>query len=121
MKFRQFVTAFGAPLVAVVPLLAIATPSNAAEETVLLCEGATRITARIYQTNGALKMRLFDRKTNAIWFNSAAKRETNPEIVTYSNLRGEQSIYISSNRNDSTICSIQVGGKPLERGTVLTP
>jgi len=121
MKFRRFVTAFGAPVVAVAPLLAIATPSTAAEETVLLCEGAARITARIYQTSSTLKIRLFDRKTNAVWFNSAAKRETNPEIVTYSNLRGEKSIYISTNRNDPTICSIQVGSRPLERGTVIAP
>lgn len=84
----------------------------------MLCEGSVRNTARIYRSNGALMMRLYERQTNSTWFSSAARDETNPESFVYVNQRGEGTYRVSAFRNGGTECSINISGKPLERGTV---
>lgn len=99
-----------------IPLSSV--PATAAEEAVLLCEGSTRNTARVYRSNGTLMMRLFDRKTNTVWFNSEARSETSPESTIYSNVRGEASYKVSTFRNSSRDCTITIGNQPPERGTV---
>lgn len=108
------------PLVTVTALFPALTASAiAAEKTLLLCQGNTRNTARVYRNNGALMMRLFDRKGGVIWFNSPAKSGSNPEVTYYTNIAGEQTIRIETNRNSPNQCSIQVGKQPLERGTLV--
>lgn len=118
MKLPHLVFSLCLPLITVAPLEVIAPSAVAAEDTLLFCQGNTRNTARIYRNDGSLMMRLFDRQDKVTWFNSPARSETNPEVIPYSNLRGEQPIQITSNRNDTSLCSIQVGNQPLERGSV---
>jgi hypothetical protein len=89
------------------------------EETLVLCEGDRRHTARVYQANEQLKLRVFDRQDGVVWMDSPATSATNPEVITHTNQFGEVTVQVSVNRNSPSDCSIQVGDQPLERGTVL--
>jgi hypothetical protein len=119
MKFSRLVVACGLSLVSFAPLATLVSPATAAtEQTVLLCEGSSRTTARIYRSNGVLKMRLYDRLNKTTWFNSAALDQTNPESYVYVNERGEGTYKVSAFRNGGKDCSISISGKPPERGRV---
>lgn len=119
MKFSKCILSVGFFIGTVIPFVSLSsTSASAAEQTLLLCEGATRITARIYQSNGELKMRLFDRRTGKVTFDSAARSATNPETVTYSNIRGEGTYRVTQFRNAQNSCSIAIGNQPSEQGKV---
>ena len=95
---------------------------QAEEKSLLVCEGKTRNTARIYQKNDTLTLRLYDRQTKVTWFNSPARQATTPKAITYTNLRGENTIVVSRDRqNPHGACSIQIGKQPLEKGNILYP
>ncbi len=119
MKFYQLGLFGSLTLITLAQMPFSPSSAQAAEETLLLCRGSTSTTARVYQEDGTLKMRLYDHIHKVVWFNSPARSETNPEVITYSNIFGEQPILITTNRNDPSLCSIQVGDRPLERGTAL--
>jgi hypothetical protein len=91
----------------------------APEETLALCEGERRHTARVYSANGQLKMRVFDRQDGVVWMDSVAIRDTNSEVTTYFNQFGEVTVRVSVNRNSPGDCSIQVGDQLLEPGTIV--
>ncbi len=88
-------------------------------ETIALCEGNRRNTARVYLNNDKMMLRVYDRQDRAIWMNIEAKSETNPEVNTYLNPQGEVTVRVAVNRNAPSDCSIQVGDQPPEQGTVL--
>ncbi|MEB3311282.1 MAG: hypothetical protein VKJ02_13725 [Snowella sp.] len=120
MRLQPAPLFFSFSLFTFVSLLAsISLPAIAAEETIVVCQGGTRNTARIYQENGTLKMRLYDRKDKVTWFNSDAQRKTTSNAIAYTNIRGEGTyqVKISPNAKQKD-CSIQISGKPLEKGTV---
>jgi hypothetical protein len=119
MNFRQLVLFGFLVFTALVQTPFFLASAQAAEKTLLLCQGSTRNTARVYQDNETLKMRLYDRRDRVVWLNTTARSEMNPEVITYSNLAGEQTIHVTTNRNDPSLCSIQVGDQPLERGTAV--
>lgn len=119
MRCSSVILSVGFSLVTVASFVSLSSaPVTAAEETLLLCEGSTRNTARVYRSNGTLMMRVFDRQTNKVWFNSEARSQTSPESTVYSNVRGEASYKVSTFRNSSRDCSITIGNQPPERGTV---
>ena len=88
------------------------------EVTVLLCQGVTRQTARVYRKDGQLMLRMHDRQQVATWLDTTAQSEVNPAAATYSNVQGELTTRVMLNLNSPTRCSIQVGSQPLEPGTV---
>jgi hypothetical protein len=119
MKFSKCILSVGLSLGTVIPFVSLSsTSASAAEQTLLLCEGNTRITARVYQSNSEVKMRLFDRRTGKVTFDSAVQSATNPETVTYTNIRGEGTYRVSQFRNAQNSCSITIGNQPAEQGTV---
>jgi hypothetical protein len=121
MKLTRFIVVLSLSLASVTPLVTLLSrPVAAAEQTLLLCQGNVRTTARIYRSNGTLMMRLYDRQNKSTWFNSAARDATNPEQYVFVNQRGEGTYQVSAFRNGGKECSISLTDKPLERGTVQT-
>ena len=99
------------------PLISLIPPANAADTTVGVCEAKSN-TVRIYNRDGQLKLRIYDRIRNVIWMDGAATKTTNPEVVEYRNMRGETTVIAAFNRNSTSDCSITAGGK-LESGRVI--
>ncbi len=121
MKLQPFIVSLNIPLLTFTALLfSVSLPAIAAEETIVVCQGKTRNTATIYQENGTLKMRLYDRKDKLAWFNSDAQGKTTSGAIAYTNIRGEGTYQVKVSPNTKqTDCSIQITGKPLEKGKVI--
>lgn len=98
-------------------LIAGMLPAQATETPIGVCEARSN-SVRVYQLNGQLKLRAFDRNRNVVWMDAPATRSTNPEVVNYRNTRGETIVIAGFNRNDPASCSITVGSR-VESGRVV--
>lgn len=86
--------------------------------TLALCQGS-RNTIRVYRETNQLKMRAFDKQTNATWVNGApANQQAVTGGVNYTNTRGEVQILVNVPTNSQT-CTITVGNQPVESGKLL--
>lgn len=92
------------------------TKSVIAQETTLaLCDTPSQ-SIRIYQTEGQLYMRAYDRQDRIVWINhTPVSADVNPEGILYKNLRGEQSATLFASTN-GTDCSIQIGSRSPQPG-----
>ena len=117
MKCHGFVVLSWATLACFsVPLVSSIHPAHAAATTIGVCEAKSSV-VRVYKRNSELKLRVFDRIKNVTWLDTPATTSTNPEVVEYSNIRGETKVVVQFDRNSSSSCNITTGGK-LESGRV---
>ena len=116
MRGHGFVTLSWATLACFsVPLVSSIHPAHAVDTAIGVCEAKSNV-VRVYKRNSELKLRVFDRIKNVTWLDTPATTSTNPEVVEYSNIRGETKVVVQFSRNSST-CNITIGGK-LETGRV---
>lgn len=114
---NRFVSVSSATLILLaLPLASLIQPAHAAETTIGVCETQSN-TARVYNQDGQLKMRLFDRVNKKTWMDGPATSTTNPEVVEYQNVAGEQTVKTGFSRNSPTSCYVMVGSK-IESGRV---
>ncbi|MFM7449729.1 MAG: hypothetical protein ACKO24_14190 [Leptolyngbyaceae cyanobacterium] len=118
MEKHQFVTsAFATAVSLFLPLAVLLPPSNAAETTLGVCMTKSN-TVQVYDVNGQLKMRLFDRIRNVTWLNAPASKSKTASFVEFRNLQGETRVVTSFSRVAMT-CAVNIGGKS-EPGQVTT-
>lgn len=109
MDLNRFVPLACVTLASAFPLIG-SRPAMAAESTVGVCETRNN-TVRVYNRNGQLKLRAFDRRQGVTWLDTPATRSTNPEVVEYRNTRGETTVRTQFNRNSPSDCSVQIGSR----------
>lgn len=90
----------------------------APETTVMVCNGTTRNTARVYRRGNELMLRMYDRLDSTTWLDTPARMETGSGATTYVNTRGETTVQVLQSQSSPSRCSIQATNLPLEPGTV---
>ncbi|MBE9138742.1 hypothetical protein IQ254_16330 [Nodosilinea sp. LEGE 07088] len=94
-----------------------------ADFTIAYCNGE-KVATNIYRSgdpeapSSALNMRLYARADRAVFLDTAANREPNPEGYNYSNIRGENQWTLFIANSPESPCTLLRNGEVYDQGTV---